>query len=172
MLKLNLGCHNRPKQGYVNVDKDKYDGVDIVCDVFNLSQWADGSVDEIYASNILEHAPHTKTESVLKEWHRVLKQGGVLCLSVPDFARAVELYQLTGLQPWLINFLWGDQGYDGAFHYVCYDLPYISRILAKCGFIDISRVETLPNSNPIECSNNRSTLDGKLVSLNIIAVKG
>lgn len=170
-LKLNLGCNTRIREGYVNIDKDSYPGVNIVADVFNLPMYEDGVASEIYSSNILEHASHTKTVAILKEWHRILKDGGILKISVPDFDRAIEIYRIHGLKPWVVNFLYGDQGYEGADHRVCFNEEYLTRVLKEAGFTDISRVERLPGCQENECSNNVSTVDGRLVSLNIVAVK-
>jgi ubiquinone/menaquinone biosynthesis C-methylase UbiE len=130
----------------------------------------DGEASEVYASNVLEHFPHTRTGEVLKEWRRVLAPGGVLKVSVPDFDRAVEIYQKCNLAPWVINFLWGDQGYPGAFHYCGFNEVVLRSALKDAGFSDISRVDQLPGSDKVECSNNRSNMDGRLVSLNMVAI--
>jgi len=170
-MKLNLGCNTRIRDGYVNYDKDKYLGVDEVGDVSDLGRYQDNSVEEIYASHILEHFKHIHTSDILKEWRRVLKPGGVLKISVPDFRRAVEIYLQTGMKDWIVYFLWGDQLYDGADHRQGFDEGRLRSYLEKAGFTDISVVETLPGSQPNECSNNISNIDRRLVSLNIVAVK-
>lgn len=132
---------------------------------------ADGVADEIYASHILEHASHKRTIDILKDWHRVLKVGGVLKVAVPDFRRTIELYLQTGMNDWVVNYLWGDQIYDGANHYCAFDEGRLTKCLKAAGFGEISRVEKLIGASPGECSNNISTLDYKPVSLNMVAVK-
>ena len=148
-----------------------YPGVDLVADVFSLPQYKDGSVTELYCSNILEHASHTRTVAILKEWRRLLCDGGVLKLSVPDFDRAIEIYRNHGLCEWVCNFLWGDQGYEGANHYIAFTEDSLRKALEQAGFTDISRVEQLPGNQDGECSNLRSNIDGKLVCLNLVIVK-
>jgi ubiquinone/menaquinone biosynthesis C-methylase UbiE len=169
-MKLNLGCHDRPKEGYTNVDMDQYPGVDLVCDVAKLPI-GNEVADELYASNVLEHFPHTQTVEVLKEWARVLKPGAILKISVPDFDRTIEIYNNVGLADWVVNFLWGDQGYKGAFHYCAFNEDRLTKLLTEAGFSEISRVEDLPGACPNECSRNRSNLDGKPVCLNLVVVK-
>ena len=169
-MKLNLGCNTRIREGYVNVDKDKYPGVDVVTDVSKLP-FPDNYADEVYVSHILEHFPHTKTVDVLKEWHRILKPGGMLKIAVPDFARTIELYYKTGLCDWIVNYLWGDQIYEGANHYCGFDEARLRKMLKLAGFTDIARVENLPGYQEDECSTNVSNLDGKPVSLNMVAIK-
>lgn len=169
--KINLGCHTRIRPDYVNYDKDDYPGVDAIGSVEDLSRYADNTFTEVYASNILEHVPHVRTVATLKEWYRVLAPGGVLKISVPDFDRAIEIYQRCGLAPWVVNFLWGDQVYDGAEHRVCFNEPYLTRVLKEAGFSEVSRVEKLVGNQPDECSNLISNIDGKPVCLNMVCVK-
>lgn len=169
-VKLNLGSRDRNLAGFTNIDIDAHPGVDIVCDVSDLKDFKNESVDEIYASHILEHFQHPKTLSVLKEWNRVLVKGGILYVAVPDFKRAVELYQALGMQDWIVNYLWGDQGYKTAFHYAGFDLDRLRDLLLDAGFSEASQVDVFPYKST-DCSNNVSTCDGKNVSLNVLAVK-
>lgn len=169
---LNLGSRNRAIPDFLSMDCDPHDGVDIVGDISDLSRFADNSVGEIYASHILEHFPHTKTEAVLKEWLRVIEPGGKLYVGVPDFARAIEIYSVTGLRPWITNFLMGDQEYKTAFHYRLFDEESLSFMLRAAGFADCFRVEYFPIGDPLDCSNMVSNIDKQSVSLNMIAVKG
>jgi len=170
-VKLNLGCHNRPKEEYTNVDMDQYPGVDMVSDVSKLDL-PDSCAEEIYASNVLEHFPHTRTMEVLKEWNRLLKEDGILKISVPDFDRAIEIYQKSGLCDWVVNFIYGDQGYPGAFHYCAFNEIRLTKILKEAGFSEVSRVEYLPSAGPDECSMLVSNVDMKPVCLNMVAVRG
>lgn len=56
MKKLHLGCGEDIKEGYINLDFLKMDGVDVV---HNLNKFPypfeDNQFDEVYASHILEH---------------------------------------------------------------------------------------------------------------------
>lgn len=174
-IKLNLGSRNRGIDGFINLDCDPHDGVDIVDDVGDLSRFETDSVSEILASNILEHFPHPETLSVLKEWCRVLKKGGKLYLSVPDFRVALEAYDQFGLEDWVRNFLMGDQEYKTAFHYNIFDEDSLCKYVIMAGFSSFEKVESLPVSHPSDCSNNVLTLDGGktgvMVSLNVVCAK-
>ena len=169
-IKLNLGSWERKIPGFQNMDIDPHPGVDFVGDVSDLSKFENNSISQIYASHILEHFPSNKTLSVLKEWHRVLTPGGILYVGVPDFERVVELYKKIGLCDWVQNFLWGDQGYKTAFHYAGFDEKRLRELLKRAGFSEMSRVENFPFGIK-DCSMNRSNLDGKSVSLNLLAIK-
>ena len=176
-LKLNLGCRDRSIPGFLGVDIDSHPGVNYVTDIADLSYFKDGSVAEIYCSHALEHFPHTKTVDVLKEWHRVLKPNGILYVAVPDFKRTVELYlkmvdEGLGVIDWMENYLWGDQEYATAYHYAGFDFWRLEKVLKSAGFSECSQVENFPVGDEKDCSRNKSTLDGKSISLNVIAVKG
>lgn len=174
VLRLNLGSRNRSmrKLGFTNVDIDAHKDVDIVADVKNLYSVEDRSVQEIYASHILEHFPHTETLSVLEEWNRVLKPGGTLYVAVPDFKRTVEIYTKagSGLCDWVQNFLMGDQIYETAFHYALFDFDRLAALLQGAGFSNPKQVAQFPFKGD-DCSKRVSTWDRKSVSLNVIARK-
>ena len=77
------GIEPRPSWKIWNIQPGP--GVDFVGDCSDLSQFADESVDEIYASHVLEHLDHKREiPKASKELHRILKPTGVLSISVPD----------------------------------------------------------------------------------------
>lgn len=169
-IRLNLGGRGTYIPGFLNVDLSDEHDVEIKTDVSDLSQFQDNSVSEIYASQILEHFPHVKTESVLKEWYRVLKPGARITIGVPDFARAVEIYMHYGLCDWVVNQLYGDQGYPLAFHYVSFTFAKLAKMLDTVGFKRIKRIKEMPYGIK-DCSSNIFNQDGKSVSLNVEAYK-
>jgi SAM-dependent methyltransferase len=168
-LRLNLGGRGTQINGFKTVDLSTEHDVDYRCDVSKLPM-ADGTVDEIYASQILEHFPHTRTLEVLKEWNRVLKTGGLITIGVPDFHRAVEIYKTHGLIQYVVNSLYGDQGYDLAFHYAPFTFARLSFLMDKSGFRDIKRIGAMPYGIR-DCSALLFTEDKKPVSLNVQATK-
>lgn len=169
-LRLNLGGRGTIIKGFKTVDLSEEHNVDFKADVSNLSMFKDGEVDEIYASQILEHFPHVRTLDVLKEWLRVLKHGAKITIGVPDFHRAIDLYQKYGLTDYLVNSLYGDQIYDLAFHYAPFTFARLANLMDKVGFRNIRRIQQMPYGI-IDCSALVSTKDGKPVSLNVEAVK-
>lgn len=81
--KLNLGCGNDTKEGYINLDSAKLPGVDVVWDIEKLPlPFQNDEFEEILAQDILEH---TEYIPVLKDLHRILKTGGKLSIRVPHF---------------------------------------------------------------------------------------
>lgn len=84
--KLNLGCGEDKKEGYINLDWNPLTRPDIIHDLNELNYpFDDGSFDEITASHVLEHLE--KPFLIMKELHRLLKPGGRLIIKVPHFSR-------------------------------------------------------------------------------------
>jgi predicted SAM-dependent methyltransferase len=175
--KLNLGCRTSRIPGFLNVDVDggpfpeKDVEPDIIADASNMEMVESGSVDEVYASNILEHFPHSRTLEVLKEWNRVLKPGGVLWISVPDFEAILRLYKLAGnLNKWMINFMYGDQYHKYAFHYIIFTWANLQELLMEAGFTKFEKLVDLPYRLG-DGSTLRDTWTKERVALNCKAVK-
>jgi ubiquinone/menaquinone biosynthesis C-methylase UbiE len=84
MKKLNLGCGNDIKKGYVNLDVAKLPGVDVIWDINKLPlPFETEEFDEILCKDVIEHIEDYP--QLLKELHRILKKGGVLMIRVPHF---------------------------------------------------------------------------------------
>jgi predicted SAM-dependent methyltransferase len=67
-------------------------------------QFADSTVDEIYAADIFEHLPNRIL--TMNEAHRVLKPGGILRMECPDAAKGAGQWQdPTHVSPWTPNSL-------------------------------------------------------------------
>lgn len=85
MVKLNIGSGTDIKQGWINIDRVKSIGVDIILDLNKKClPFKDSSVDEIFCSHVLEHLinPH----EVVMEFWRVLKPDGILTIKLPTHA--------------------------------------------------------------------------------------
>jgi SAM-dependent methyltransferase len=55
--------------------------------------FSDSCIDFIYSSHFLEHLSEDQGKTLLIEAFRVLKEGGLLRISIPDLAFAIELYK-------------------------------------------------------------------------------
>ncbi len=54
-MRLNLGCGDDIKDGYVNVDTTKLPGVDVLADLNDQLPFKSESVDQIVMKSVLEH---------------------------------------------------------------------------------------------------------------------
>lgn len=139
--KLHLGCGYLRLPGFVNIDTRDLPGVDVIAQVDKLARFEDNSVDLIYACHVLEHFPRRDTQRVLKEWYRVLKPGGSLRLSVPDFEAVVIVWEKTRNLALVLGHLVGGQDYPGNVHYMVFDFTYLSTLLSEVGFRRIRKYD-------------------------------
>ena len=92
-MKLNLGCAKDIKDDYLNIDVYDHPLVK-KADVRDLSFIEDGSVEEIYAKDILEHMSYQDGKAAIKEWARVLKTGGKIFIQTINLDKQIECYSL------------------------------------------------------------------------------
>jgi len=86
LRRLNLGCGEFKKPGYINLDFETRVHPDVVHDLNNLPYpFDDGAFDLIESSHNLEHL--SDPFSGMAEMHRLLAPGGRLILKVPHFSR-------------------------------------------------------------------------------------
>ncbi len=84
--KLNLGCGEFKKQGYLNVDNFSVSEPDLRHDLNSFPYpFADDSFSLIEADHLLEHL--NDPFMVMKELHRICKDGAMVKLRVPHFSR-------------------------------------------------------------------------------------
>lgn len=140
-MKLHLGCGKRHLPGFVHIDAVDYPHVDHVASIDNLSFIPDDSVDLIYNCHVLEHFKRRDVVRVLSEWHRVLKPGGILRVSVPDFAQLCAVYQHEKRIDLVIGALFGRQDYLYNIHYNVFDFESLAQSLTQVGFADIRRYD-------------------------------
>jgi hypothetical protein len=92
-VKLNIGCGANHLDGYVNIDADPELKPDLVLDIGkDKLPFSENSIDEIVTSHTIEHIPRQLHFHVFNEINRVLKVGGDLFVSFPDFARVSDHY--------------------------------------------------------------------------------
>lgn len=138
-LKVHLGCWNRPLADWINVDKVYMPGVDLIEDARLLRSFRARSVDSIYASHILDEISRWDYMGALRRWYDILKIGGKLYLSVPDFEAIVARYQQTKDLRELQGLLHGGQDHDGWTRSYSWDFDLMKSDLASTGFKDITR---------------------------------
>ncbi len=149
-IKLNLGSGTVTVDGYRNLDHK------LGSEIYPLSQYADGSVDEVRASHCLEHFSHTEVENVVKEWVRVLKPGGKLKIAVPDFDWIVKAYQNGHRDDYrLEHYLFGGQKDGDDFHKAFFNEGKLQKLLEGAGLTDVQEWE----SDADDCSSYHVSLN-------------
>lgn len=149
-MKLNLGCGKDKKIGYVNIDIQEGLEPDVIDNVQYLKKIDDGTVDEIYASHILEHFPHWQTRAILGTWRDKLKDGGKLVIRVPDIEIICKNILTAGTTNQIYNGIkdiYGGQ--DHSFNYHCMGFTYnlLFYILKACNFKEITIKKNQENNS-------------------------
>lgn len=176
-MKLHLGCGKRHIPNFVHIDAVDYPHVDHVASIDNLSFIQDSSVDLIYNCHVLEHFKRRDVERVLREWHRVLKPGGVLRISVPDFAKLCEVYLRYGKIDMVIGALFGRQDYLYNIHYNVFDFDSLSVLLQLSGFNKVRYYDWRETEHAAIDDFSQAYIphmdkeNGTLISLNVECIK-
>lgn len=128
-MRLDLGAGGHRLPGFTTVDRA------IGSEVYPLP-YGNGEADEIRASHILEHFSHREVASVVADWVRVLKPGGLLRIAVPDFQTIAEQY-LAGANLPIEGYLMGGHVDDNDRHGALFDRGSLTGLLSNAGLLSI-----------------------------------
>ncbi len=170
-LRLHIGGE-AALDGWKVLNIEPADYVDYVGDCSDLSQFADESVSEIYASHVLEHLGYLDDlPNALKGFHRILKVGGRLRLSVPDLETLCRLFLHPNLDMasrfHVMRVMFGGQMDPHDFHKVGMTEEFMTDYLQVAGFTSIERVEAFD----LVADTSTLKLADVAVSLNMQAIK-
>jgi len=133
-------------EGSINVDIKAIPGVDVVTDITRGLPFRSESVDEIASCGTLEHFSRSELETILREFFRVIKKGGLLKIGVPDLQRIINAYALGTIEHEVVNqYLYGrgKDAYD--LHRMAFDFEGLFGLLKDTGF---SRIRKVPYAFP------------------------
>lgn len=152
-MKLNVGCGKRILDGWFNCDvardPEAEKDPDLLCDAKSIPL-DDNCADVLQAIHLFEHFHRWDAETVLKEWHRLLKPGGRLILELPNLVKCCQNYldgRMKGgknpdqLARWGI---YGDPRTGN--HWMCHQWGYspeeLMQLLKEAGFIKMTEQQT------------------------------
>lgn len=174
--KLHLGCGKAYLPGWLNVDVFSNIKADAYFDVTNLPYEAK-SFDKIYVCHLTEHLHRHMIVATFNHWRELLKNGGILRISVPNFKAISDHYQKNGNVEILMGLLYGAQDSYLNRHTTTFDEKYLRRILSMAGFVDVkwwNWKETEHSQHDDFASAYLPHLDkenGQLMSLNLEATR-
>lgn len=85
-MKINLGCGNKKKEGFVGVDSAPCEAADVLADLSGALPFASDSVGEVWLDNVIEHIQDIP--SLMKEIHRICRNEAKITIITPHFASA------------------------------------------------------------------------------------
>ena len=166
---LNVGCGKKIFKHTINLNYEWYPGIDIVLDITRKRlPLKDNQLLGIYSEHVLEHLRPHCLEFVLGEWQRVLKNGGIIRLVIPDAELYIDTYCKikNGVE---IRFPYHDENlspighvnrifrdYD---HLYAFDFLELKEILEKAGYEKITQRSFMigPDKNLLLDSDERKT---------------
>lgn len=167
----------------MHIDLDDFPHIDHRHPIDRLPMFADESVDLVYCCGAFQYFDRTEGTVALAEWHRILKPGAVLRLSVPDYAALNSLYAKEGRLDALLGSLFGrieirsPEGKATLYHRTVYDFASLERACLKAGFTGFRRYDwrqTLHKDYDDFSQAYTPHMDkqnGLLLSLNVEAVR-
>lgn len=100
-IKLHLGCGDYWFEDYINIDHGVFGGTDMILDLREKLPFQDGVVERIESHEFVEHFTKGEIDIMLKDWHRVLIEGGVVLAVVPDIEELMKkglINQIYGIE--------------------------------------------------------------------------
>jgi predicted SAM-dependent methyltransferase len=137
---LHLGCGKKTINGYINVDIQNFDNIDLCADIKNLP-FGPNTIDEIYSCAAIEHFGRREWKEVVAHWRSLLKKDGILRLSTADFSAACHEYIENKDISKLFGLIVGGQKDQTDYHGMIFDFAFLKTELEKIGFVDIQRYD-------------------------------
>ena len=174
-----IKVHIRPGEidlkGWINIDGRDFDHVHIVTDDLSLNEFKNEQLVEIYMCHILEHLSFSEVVDAINIFHKKLKVGGIIRISVPDFNVISKIYSSSGEIELIKYPLMGGQDYSYNFHKSIFDENSLTKLLKESGFDEIKTWDPIQDFG-VEIGDWSSgvikTPEGnKTISLNLKAVR-
>tara|TARA_B100001559_G_C16332184_1_gene543962 strand:+ start:174 stop:683 length:510 start_codon:yes stop_codon:yes gene_type:complete len=169
-MKLHIGGKEK-KEGWKILNIQKFEGVDFLGDISDLSQFEDNSIEEVYASHVIEHVPQKKVNETLKGVYRILSENGKFYISVPDMDVLCKIFIDSKAPPevkfHIMRMMFGGQVDEFDFHYFGWNFEFMRDFLTKAGFKRIEKVKSFSLFN----DTSDYAPYGPPISLNVIAYK-
>jgi predicted SAM-dependent methyltransferase len=159
-VRVTIGAGRKPVPGWINTDIVWQ--ADAYLDITRPWPVPDGSIDFIYADNVIEHVTLDLGRAVFRHAYAALRPGGVFRLATPDVEAVARQYLENGElaragmernRELGKNFVHPveliRETFVGAKHYLgfCYDLASISAEMSAVGF-EVERVPAGKSEHP------------------------
>lgn len=131
-IKLDIGSGGPSGDpSFIGVDAFA-EGADVQAFMWDLP-YEDESVDVIVSTQALEHISKFAVVPTLREWNRVLKDGGKLQLQVPDLEWACYHWLSHQTVDWDLDIIYGHQKHEGEYHKTGFTDKILGMYIRVCG---------------------------------------
>lgn len=150
MTTLVVGAGERRVEGAIHHDVQELDGIDIVCEFYDLpghvAQLPE-KITRIEMTHVLEHFPIGETQKVLTHLRNILEDDGELYLEVPNFQWQAAMIMSFPSDRQIVEYAFGGQRNQWDFHYNGFTPAILIEDLQDAGFTILS----LAPSTSISC---------------------
>ena len=137
-IMLDIGCGEKKMEGAIGLDIRRTKEVDIIADACRLP-FKDEVVDSVYSSHLIEHFSHVEVKEVMREWVRVLREGGTIEIRCPWLRVRALIFFLRPTWENVRN-IYGGQEHEGNFHKCGFSFKILKEVLEECGIVKVERV--------------------------------
>ena len=127
--KLDWGCSNQCREGYVGIDIREGTKASILIDKDGYSEFQSNTASEIISEHSLEHNEYEDARYLLSTWNRILIEGGILKIYVPCWKKADPKHKEN-----FIMYVCGAMRHKDDFHYSQWDYWLLKSFLIIAGF--------------------------------------
>ena len=111
---------------------------DLICDIYgefgNLPA-DDGTIEEVLSRQVWEHMSLTECDAAMVECRRVLADGGILRIDVPDHEESLRLFgEDTKCRPFFHRHIFGSRRNDAAHHIMGWTRAGLAAFVKRHGF--------------------------------------
>jgi predicted SAM-dependent methyltransferase len=140
-VRLHLGCGPNAMSGWINIDNQKYPGVDRILDLRKGLPFE--NVSFIYAEHFIEHLALTDGLALMRECRRVLRDDGVLRLSTPnlDWVWSTHYHLPASEEQTATDCFRINRAFRGWGHQFLYNETTLRALLLQSGFASVTRHE-------------------------------
>jgi predicted SAM-dependent methyltransferase len=171
-MKLHVGCGPVNLPGWINIDHGATSSADIRLDITQGLPYDSESIDLIYSEHFIEHFTVEQGVALFRDFHRVLKPGGVVRTATPDMRFILKRYFfMWRRQEWLTRYGYEyiqtraemvNIGFREWGHQYIYDEEELVRRLKEAGFQRTTR-EKLNRSRHVDLRNLETRKDSTLI---------
>ena len=92
MICLNVGSHDIPMIGFINIDIDPTMNPDLLWDATRLREkFQDDTIDFIYCGHFLEHFPIAVGAQIICDFYMILRPYGSIVAVIPDYTKTFQM---------------------------------------------------------------------------------
>lgn len=162
-IKLHIGCGKRDfGPEWKHIDGGSYPH--IKWNNVTILPYAAGIVDVIYSSHLIAYFDRVEVVGLFKEWHRVLKPGGLLRIATSDWD------ELRVMREPLIGPLYGRMEMlpgQWIYHKTVWNSIDLCATLRDCGFSNFRRYDHNKTEHARIDDHSAAYHNGRLISLNL-----